>query len=52
VFVKLVSIELPGMEEEEEEDELGDDEKIEGNKEKTMDRLKEYLREKKRRNCQ
>jgi hypothetical protein len=40
VFVKLVSIELPGMDEEEDEDELGgDDEKQD--KEKTMDRLKE-----------
>jgi len=40
VFVKLVSIELPGMDEEEEDDDEEGEKNFEG-KEKTMDRLKE-----------
>lgn len=41
MFVKLVSIEMPGMEEEEEDDDMEEAEKNFEGKEKTMDRLKE-----------
>lgn len=41
--MKLVSIDLPGMEEEEEDDDMeeGESNNFEGKKEKSMDRLKE-----------